>query len=272
MPQTPPVRVTPLGHATCLIEIGSLRLITDPIFDAPRGPLRRLHFASIRRTPAPIPPAELPPIDAVLLSHAHWDHTDRYSLRQLPKSAVVVHHTRNGDLVRRFADRRALAWGEATVVTNADGVRARVTAIPSAHYGARVYFDRWRGYGGFLIEVEADDGAGGPRSLVFAGDTAQTDLYATLRAERGGRGVDLAIMPIGAYDPWVHNHCEPEQAWSMAIDDLGAARIMPMHYDVFPLSREPIGDAMNRLRRAAAEAGQEHRIVGTEAGVPYTLG
>lgn len=259
------VRVTPLGHATCLLEIGSLRCLTDPVFDAVPGLLGRFTFPSTRRTPFPVAPEQLSPVDAVLLSHAHWDHTDRSSLRRLPSSAAVVHHRGNGDLVRRFADRRELAWGEATVLRGAEGEEVRVTAVPSRHYGSRIMIDRWRGYGGFLIEVES-----GP-SLLFAGDTADTDVYAQLRASRDGRGVDVAIMPIGAYDPWEHNHCTPEQAWRMAMDDLGASWFVPMHFDVFPLSREPEGEALARLQRAAEQAGAGERVVGTVPGVTWAL-
>lgn len=259
------VRVTPLGHATCLIEIGTLRVITDPIFDAIPGMLGRFTFPSTRRKRSPVAPHRLGPVDAILLSHAHWDHTDRSSLGRLPSSATVVHHSRNGDLVRRFPDRRGLAWGESTELRGSAGEVAVVTAIPSRHYGSRMLIDKWRGYGGFLVEV-----AGGP-SILFAGDTADTDVYAQLRASRGGRGVDVAIMPIGAYDPWEHNHCTPEQAWRMAIDDLGAEWLVPIHFDVFKMSREPEGEALARLQRAAEGAAASARLVAMEIGVPWAL-
>ncbi len=265
------VHITPLGHATCLIEAGGLRLLTDPVFAPPAlpattGPLRRLWARWVRllamtgwrRQPEPVPLARLGRVDAVLLSHAHHDHTHLPTLRRLAPETVVVCHDKNDDLVRRFADRRPLAWGASTAVA-APGAHARITAVPAAHYGARMLFDTWRGYGGFVIELSPGAGAPVAHRLLFAGDTARTDLYAALGRDHGP--IDLAMMPIGAYDPWEKNHCTPEQAWAMAIEDLGAARILPIHFDVFPQSLEPVGAPLARLRRAAAD--QAHRIVGT---------
>jgi L-ascorbate metabolism protein UlaG (beta-lactamase superfamily) len=265
------VRITPLGHATCLIEAGSLCLLTDPVFAPERPWLGRLGFAGWRRSPAPLAPRELPPVDAVLLSHAHHDHTHTPSLRRLPTSAVVVCHEHNDDLVRRFDDRRPLRWGESTVVAGHCGAQARITAIAAAHYGARLLFDRWRGYGGFVVALSHASAPGEERLLLFAGDTAQTDLYAEVRAALAPRRVELAMMPIGAYDPWIHNHCSPEQAWQMAVEDLGAELLLPIHFDVFPQGREPVGAPLERLQAAAAATGQTHRIVGTTVGDPVVL-
>ncbi|MCB9603814.1 MAG: MBL fold metallo-hydrolase [Sandaracinus sp.] len=271
---TVPVQVTPLGHATCLVEVGELRLLTDPIFDGGTGLLRPFRLASRRLQPVPVPPEALGPIHGILLSHAHLDHTDKPSLRALPTSATVVCHHRNDDLVRRFPDRRALRWGETTTIRHPDGTEVRIVAIAAGHYGARWMWDRWRGYGGFLIEVTsqpAGEGRPGPLTMLFAGDTALTSAYAELRNARGGHGVDLAIMPVGAYDPWIKNHCSPEQAWTMAMRDLGATRFMPMHYEMFPLSREPAGEPLARLMAVADEDGMRDRVVGMQIGVPWRV-
>ena len=100
--------------------------------------------------------------------------------------------------------------------------------------------DTYRGYNGYLIEI-------GKRRIVFGGDTANTD---TFRAIRSSRPVDLAIMPIGAYNPWIHVHCNPEQAWRMG-SEAGAEHFLPVHHQTFVLSREPVKEPIERFVQAA---------------------
>ena len=89
------------------------------------------------------------------------------------------------------------------------------------HWGARVRTDTYRGFNGYVIEI-------GRRRILFGGDTALTDNFKSVRTSKP---VDLAIMPIGAYDPWIRFHCNPEQAMSMA-NDAGAERILPVHHHI----------------------------------------
>src|SRR5919205_1181994 len=176
-----------LGHATVLINFYGTWLLTDPAL-RPRigvrvgpgltvGPRRLVRPALTAR--------ELPALDAVLVSHAHMDHCDLGTLRQLPRAPHAVVQRDNRDLVRRFRAASALAWGEAVEVGG-----ARIEAVEVNHWGARKLTDRHRGYGGFLITKR-------DRALVFGGDTAYTRAFARLR-ERLPR-IDVAILPIGAY-------------------------------------------------------------------------
>jgi len=204
-----------------------------------------------------IPPAlratDLPPLDLLLISHAHMDHLDYGTLRRLPRDISVVTSRGNADLLERFGRVEELSWGE-RIVIGGIGVRA----IPARHWGARLITDRHRGYGGFLLEVE------GVR-VVFAGDTAYTDRYREIGAESP---VDLAIVPIGAYDPWIDNHATPEQAWAMS-RDLKARYVLPVHHSTFRLSREPADEPVRRFLGAAGS--QRDRIVATEVGATWSL-
>lgn len=103
--------------------------------------------------------------------------------------------------------------------------------------------DVYRGYNGYLIEI-------GNRRIVFGGDTAYTDSF---RQVRSAKPVDLAIMPIGAYDPWIRVHCNPEQAWKMA-NDAGAEYVLPVHHQTFALSRETKLEPIERLLDAAGSS------------------
>lgn len=245
-----------LGHATVLMNFYGTWIVTDPALRARVG----VHAAGVtlgpRRLVAPALTARaLPVLDAVLVSHAHMDHCDVGTLKKLPRGAHAVVQKGMGDLVRRFSRASELGWGES--VTLADGTR--VESIEVNHWGARTLTDKHRrGYGGFLVERAG-------RRVVFGGDTAYTRAFGRL-ASRVGR-IDLAILPIGAYDPYINVHANPEQAWAMA-REMGAEFILPMHHSTFRLSREPAGEPVRRL---LAAAGRERwRVALTEIGETWT--
>jgi len=243
-----------LGHATVLLNFHGSWVLTDPVLERRIGVGRGLAKLGPRRLVEPgLRHGELPPLDLVLLSHAHMDHTDLGTLRRLPADTPVVVQTGNRDLVRRFRRVNELAWGEQTEI---DGIR--IESTESRHWGARMITDTGRGYGGYLLQKEG-------RTVLFAGDTAFTDVLTPL----GRRGrIDLAILPIGAYDPWIANHASPEQAWAM-FKALGAEYVLPVHHSTFRLSREPVDEP---IRRFLAAAGDERwRIVATEVGATWSL-
>ncbi len=247
-----------LGHSTVLLKVDGIFILTDPILSERAGVDLRLCTVGIRRRVAPALSFEnLPRPDLVLLSHAHMDHFDMPSLRRLanPRTAVVTaKHTSDLLRFRRYRSVCELGWGE----------RARFgpvecRAFEVNHWGARFHSDSWRGYNGYVLETDR-------HRILFGGDTAWTDSF---RGLRSSRPFDLAIMPIGAYYPRIHNHCTPEQAWRMG-RDAGAERFLPVHHQTFRLGHEPTYEPIERFYGAAgSEAdritlnriGQQVRIV-----------
>lgn len=244
-----------LGHATVLINFYGTWLLTDPALRSRVGVrLGALTLGPRRLVRPALGVWELPALDAVLVSHAHMDHCDTGTLKRLPRRTRAVVQDGNRDLVRRFSHSDALKWGESTEVGG-----ARVESIEVNHWGARKLTDKHRGYGGFLVEKNG-------RALVFGGDTAYTNAFSRLK-ERGTR-VDLAILPIGAYDPYIYVHANPEQAWQMR-REMGAEYILPMHHSTFRLSREPVEEPRRRI--LAAAGNERWRVALTEIGETWVL-
>jgi L-ascorbate metabolism protein UlaG (beta-lactamase superfamily) len=238
-----------LGHATVLLDLWGTRALTDPALERRIGIGRGVAKLGPRRLIEPaLRPRDLDRLELVLLSHAHMDHTDLGTLAALPRRVPVVVQRGNRDLVRRFRQVHELGWGESAEV---DGVE--VTSVEVRHWGARMVTDHHRGYGGFLL-------AKGGRRVLFAGDTAYTDAFRRLPP---GGPIDLAIMPIGAYDPWVANHATPEQAWRM-FQDTGADFLLPIHHSTFRLSREPVDEPIRRLLEVAGP--ERWRVALTQVG------
>lgn len=233
-----------LGHATVLIQFHGLTILTDPALCSRVGLNLGLGVLGPKRWVAPaLDCAALPPIDVLLLSHAHMDHLDLPTLRRLPP-AFAVTAAATTDLLAGtpFAAATELRWGESATYRGPRG-DLRVEAFEVKHWGARLGRDTHRGYNGYLLERE------GTR-LIFGGDTALTPSFRKLRP-RGPFAA--ALMPIGAYRPWIRNHCTPEEAWQMA-NEAGAARVVPIHHRTFKLSDEPLTEPLERL---LAVAGSE---------------
>ena len=232
-----------LGHSTVLLKVNGFTILTDPVLGSRCGVRVGPVTIGMKRLVAPaLVSTQLPPIDLIVLSHAHFDHFDQATLRALERSTTAVITARStSDLLRvnRYGSVRELGWDESAQVGCAN-----VRALQVRHWGARMQTDTHRGYNGYLIE------AAGHR-IVFGGDTAYTESF------RGIPRVNLAIMPIGAYDPWIHVHCTPEQAWRMA-RDCGAEAVLPVHHKTIKLSREPFEEPIERL---LAAAGADRRSV-----------
>jgi len=247
-----------IGHSTVLIRVDGFTILTDPVFSTRAGikigpftlGIKRLVHPAVRLPELPVP-------DLILLSHAHMDHLDRPSLRKLEnRGTTVITAAGTSDLLRvkRYRAVHELRWEESRQVGP-----AKVRAFEVKHWGARTRTDVHRGYNGYLIEA-------GRYRIVFGGDTAYTDLF---RKVRSSKPVDLAIMPIGAYDPWIHAHCNPEQALAMA-NQAGAEFVLPVHHRTFKLSNEPYGEPIERLLLASGSA--QDRIAVREIGEEFHLG
>lgn len=227
-----PIAACWIGQATTLLRIAGTTILTDPHFRERSGfKVGSRMIGRARATQLPLHIHELPDVDLILLSHAHFDHWDKVSLRKLanPHTTVIV-PSRTRRLVPAGFKRviempndRALKFGQ-----------LRVHALQPAHWGARLFFDKRRGVNAYLIEHET-------RRVLFAGDTAHTHAFDDL-----GR-VDLAILGIGnSYPPYDKHHATPEQAAEMA-NRMGAERLMPIHHSTFRAEREPLHEPLERL-------------------------
>jgi L-ascorbate metabolism protein UlaG (beta-lactamase superfamily) len=232
-----------LGHATVLINFYGMHILTDPALfrrigiDAVFGTIGPLRLVQCALTAD-----ELPDIDLVLVSHAHFDHLDTTSLAAVRGMPAAVMAAATSDLLPRryYSSVTELRWNESTRVVTRRG-DALVRAIEVKHWGARMRRDTYRGYAGFIVEREG-------HKLLIGGDTADTSVF---REHRGFGPFEAAVMPIGAYDPWIYYHCTPEQAVTMA-DAAGARLFVPVHHQSFRLSREPFNEPIERAQAALA--------------------
>ena len=249
-----------LGHSTVLINFYGVKILTDPVL-MPRVGIRLplMTVGPKRLTEPALMVRELPNIDVILLSHAHFDHFDLPTLSRLPRSADVVTASKTRDLLRWmwFRSKTELRWGQSTTLERENG-SIRIRAFPVQHWGARIGRDTQRGYNGYILEREG-------HRLIFGGDTAMTDSFEALKRQRR---YDLAIMPIGAYDPWIRAHATPEQAVTMA-NDAGADHIMPVHHQTFQLSAEPFHEPIERFE--AALQREPERIALRDIGGTFQL-
>jgi L-ascorbate metabolism protein UlaG (beta-lactamase superfamily) len=249
-----------LGHATVLINFFGVTILTDPVL-FPRIGVRLpgVTLGLKRLTAAALTVRDLPKIDVVLLSHAHFDHLDMHTLHRLDRSTTIITAPRTSDLLqwKRFRDVSELRWNEIKSVAAVAG-RIDIRAFRVKHWGARKRRDTYRGYNGYLLERNS-------HRIIFSGDTALTDSFAQLRASGS---IDLAIMPIGAYNPWIHSHCTPEQAVQMA-NEAGAHFIMPVHHQTFRLSAEDFREPIERFKVALQKSPE--RIALREIGETFVL-
>lgn len=256
-------RATWLGHASFLIEGNGRRFLIDPIFSRHCAPLP---LPGLRRmVDPPCPLAELGEIDAVLLTHSHYDHLDLPTLRKLgPDVPLWIAEGHAAWLRGRgFREVRELPWfGRAEVFLGIE-----LVATPAQHFTARTPWDRNRGHWcGWRLD-------GGGASVWHAGDTGWCEGFAEM-AERLG-GVDLGLIPIGAYSPrWLMRpvHLSPEEAVAVFLES-GCRRAVGMHWGTFRLTDEPLREPPLRLEQACRKAGLEaDRFVTGDVGESWKGG
>jgi L-ascorbate metabolism protein UlaG (beta-lactamase superfamily) len=224
-------RLTWVGHASWLIQLDGISLLVDPIFSDRIGP-------GVRRfVPPAIAVAELPKIDAQLVTHNHRDHLDVPSLKAVGRPVIA------GLGLARFFARQALDCSEldwwATTRVGAVSVRF----VPSQHWSRRGLGDQNETlWGGFVIE-------GSSARIYHSGDTAYFEGFTEIGQRVGS--IDAALLPIGAYEPaWFMSkqHMNPEEA-ARAFTDLGAREFVAMHWGTFQLTDEPMDEPPTRLER-----------------------
>src|SRR6202522_3263605 len=243
------LRITFIGHSSFLIQIAGRKLLVDRVCAE-----RLIALRGLRRPGVKI--KDLPAVDMVLLSHAHMDHLNRPSLRRIVdhnikvsgRAPIAVVPWGVEDLVSDlgFARVVTLEWWQTKSVSGLD-----ISMTPCKHWGARLFKDTHRGFGGYVIR-------GGGHTLYHSGDTAYFDGFAKI-GER--LKPEIALLPIGAYRPDSYRgvHTSPEEALQ-AFLDLGARRMIPMHYGTFRLSQEPMEEPVERLMAAARQAGVDGSV------------
>ena len=241
--------ITWVGHASFLIQTAEHSILIDPNWARWLKIVKRIKHPGVEIH-------DLPAIDLVLVTHAHFDHLDRRSLRQIASGQPIAVPEHVGSLVHNLGFERVhelKAWQSFRHGT------LEITLTPARHWGARVLHDTHRGFGGFLIRH-------GDRTIFHCGDSAYFEGFREI-GERAD--IELALLPIGAYDAPTQRdvHMNPEEALR-AFVELRAATMIPMHYGTFRLSYEPLAEPPRRLLEKAGELGLTDKITMLEEGVP----
>ncbi|MEW6195740.1 MAG: MBL fold metallo-hydrolase [Bacteroidota bacterium] len=239
-----------IGHSTVLINFLGKWIVTDPVLFDNIG----LYFLGNTIGPQRVtPPAltidEFPKPDIILLSHAHMDHMDYPTLKHFadryPNEIDVITAYLTKDVIED------LEWKSISVMDwndelNLQGIRFK--ALEVKHFGwrfpwekdrSRGYMKDGRSYNAYVVDYKG-------KKILFGGDTAMSNKFNIIRNEH----IDIAIMPIGAYNPWRRNHCNPEEAVQMA-NDINAKYFIPIHTKTFKQGVEPFSEPIDWMKRAA---------------------
>lgn len=243
--------ITFIGHSTALIHLNGTNILTDPNFN------NWVVIVHRGREPG-IKIENLPEIGAVLISHAHRDHLDRWTMEQLPKDIPVLISEGNGDILRDwgFTDVREMkVWNK----TDINGVK--ITAAPAKHSGARnsAFADFPRALS-YIIQ--------GDKTIYFAGDTG---LFDGLKEIRNYSQIDAALLPVGAYRPrWFmkSHHMSPDDA-VQAMELLGAKEMIPIHWGSFRMAYDGIDEPKDVLLELVENGSLKERTHVLENGEKY---
>lgn len=247
--------VTWLGHVTVLLQVAGLNILIDPTLGTHAGPWGRM--GALRRVPAPLQPAQLPPIDVVLISHNHYDHLDDASVIALNAQPggpplFIVPLGLKAWLAEQGITQRVveLDWWQSHRVSGAE-----VVLTPAQHWSGRGLHDRlatlWGGFAVFMPDYQ----------WFYSGDTGYSKDFADIRARFADRqtdgGFDLALIPVGAYEPrWfmATQHVNPAEAVQIH-RDVRARRSLGVHWGTFSLTDEPLDQPPHDLAIARRAAG-----------------
>jgi L-ascorbate metabolism protein UlaG (beta-lactamase superfamily) len=246
------VCITWIGHASFLIQLAGMNVLIDPNWSMWLSVIKRLKRPGFHID-------HLPSIDLVLVTHAHFDHLNRRSLRRVAADQPIVVPTGVGNLVHD------LGFNIVHELEHWEQIETgplKISLTPCHHWGARMLADQHRGFGGFIIE-------GNDRSIFHCGDSA----YFSGFEEIGERfPIEIALLPIGAYDAPSKRevHMNPEEA-VRAFLELRARTLVPMHYGTFRLGYEPMHEPPERLLSSARAHGVEEKVLVMTEGRPVVL-
>jgi L-ascorbate metabolism protein UlaG (beta-lactamase superfamily) len=244
--------ITWIGHASFLVQTRDMNVLIDPNWSMWLKVIKRLKRPGIHLD-------HLPSIDVVLVTHAHFDHLDRRTLRRIAADQPIVVPVGVGNLVH---DLGFNIVHELDYWQRVDLGQLAVSLTPCHHWGARLLHDSHRGFGGFVVEANG-------RSIFHCGDSAYFPGF----KEIGSRyKIEIALLPIGAYDPPSGRevHMNPEEA-VQAFLELGAQRLVPMHYGTFRLGYEPLHEPPERLLACARRHAIQDRVLVMNEGDPVVL-
>ncbi|MDX2080766.1 MAG: MBL fold metallo-hydrolase [Terrimicrobiaceae bacterium] len=247
--KTGEVCITWIGHASFLVQTPEHSVLIDPNWAKWLKVIKRIRQPGFEIH-------DLPAIDLVLVTHAHFDHLDRRTLRMVASDQPIAVPKNCGGLVHDLGFRHVHELGHWESFEHGS---LKITLTPARHWGARVLHDSHRGFGGFLVEYAG-------RSIFHCGDSAYFEGF----REIGERTeVEIALLPIGAYEAPTKRdvHMNPEQALQ-AFMELRARIMIPMHFGSFRLSYEPLHEPPARLRRHAEQMALLDRVVVLNEGEP----
>ena len=234
-----------IGHATYLIKLGSMTIITDPVFSKNAGPLI---FGPKRFTEPALKLNEIPKTDIFLLTHNHYDHQDMSTIRNFPfKDAKVLVPLKLGKYFKNYKDVNEMDWYEEIKIND----HLKITFLPAVHWSKRSLTDTNKTlWGNFLIQCK-------DIKILFACDTGYGNIYKEIGDKYGP--IDITMINIGAYDfrPMFDKsiyHTTPEEALNVA-QDLRSKKVLGMHWGTFVLSLEPIMEPPVRFKENAEKFG-----------------
>lgn len=256
-PQFPEIKpgeicITWIGHASFLIQTHEVNLLIDPIWSKWLKVIKRLKKPGFEIH-------HLPEIDFVLVTHAHFDHLDRRTLRKVASDQPIIVPVGVGSLVQDLGFNLV---HELDYWQSFDCDELRISLTPCHHWGARFLADSHRGFGGFVLEADG-------RTIFHCGDSAYFPGF----REIGKRyQIDIALLPIGAYEPPSGRevHMNPEEA-VQAFVELRAKKLVPMHYGTFRLGYEPLDEPLPRLLASAKVAEVDNDVLVLTEGEPVVV-
>ncbi|MFZ1280111.1 MAG: MBL fold metallo-hydrolase [Ignavibacteriaceae bacterium] len=241
------INIAWIGHSTVLINFYGTTILTDPVlFDTIGVSIFGMTFGPSRFTHPALTVDEIPKPDIILLSHAHMDHMDYETLSTIAGNCpnkidcITAYNTADVIAELEWKSLQEIDWNEEKEL---QGIKFK--ALEVKHFGWRYPWekDRSKGYmkdgRSFNAIVIEKNG----KKILFGGDTAYQDLFKPLKDEN----IEIAIMPIGAYNPWKRNHCNPEEALIMADEHIGAKYFIPIHTKTFKQGSEPIDEPLTWL-------------------------
>jgi L-ascorbate metabolism protein UlaG (beta-lactamase superfamily) len=249
----PDFQITWIGHASFLLQSEGFNVLVDPVWSNWLGFIKRVRHPGLEID-------DLPPIHAVLVSHAHFDHLHLGGLRRIGQGQPIIVPTGVGNLVRRTGFGKIIEmqhWATTRIGP------LEITFTPTKHWGARMVHDVHRSFGGFIIRNSSG------RTVFHCGDSAYFDGFTEIGT---AAPIDLAILPIGAYKAMSGRevHMNPEEALD-AFRDLNARHMVPMHYGTYPLGGEPMHEPLERLLAATSARGLENHVRILDEGHPVIL-